>query len=256
MLSVLLASPHKVWQTSPMALSKILFLVSACNGATAKASKPGLIPAKALIWVDNGVVCGRMDTKLFEELLHLLRGHSRILYITVLKAPPEARLRAAAALTLYGELASIQIKVSEPLLAHIRLAWWRDQVALPLSQRVNNPVLAAIDGNLFNMLSDAVEALVEQQLSPVAAGQRLLGVTFRTLAKPGDEDAAAVFGAALQCAPLLGRDPEVMGLVKKALDNPPKGWLATSMPWLRAAQRGKTVSHHVVPLGALCRMVL
>lgn len=222
----------------------------------AKCSKAGSSLAKTLIWEGNEVVCGRMDTKLFEALLHLLRGHSRVLYITVLKAPPEERLRAAAAFALYGELAAIPAKVSEPLLAHIRLTWWRDQVALPLSQRANNPVLAAIDTNFFKVLSDAVEALVEQQLSPTAAGHSLLGATFRTLAKPGDEDAAAVFGAALQCVPLLSRDPEVVRLVAQAVDSPPKGWLGTGEPWLRAAQVGKTVSHHVVPLRALWRMVI
>ncbi len=58
-----------------------------------------------------------------------LRARDVERWIACLWAPPEARPACAAALALDLEMARIVASLREPLLAEIRLAWWRERLA-------------------------------------------------------------------------------------------------------------------------------
>ena len=63
------------------------------------------------------------------EQLELVRSHDRDRYITALLAPADRRSELMLLYAYDVELARIPATVREPLLAEIRLQWWRDTLA-------------------------------------------------------------------------------------------------------------------------------
>ncbi len=69
------------------------------------------------------------------------------LRLAVTYAPRRARLAWAALLVLDRRLARVALAAGEPVLAQIRLAWWRDRFAEPASAWPSGePLLAALHG--------------------------------------------------------------------------------------------------------------
>jgi phytoene synthase len=64
-----------------------------------------------------------------DEAMALLRAADREAWLALLWAPASLRPPLAAALALDLELERVVAELSEPLLAEIRLAWWRERLA-------------------------------------------------------------------------------------------------------------------------------
>lgn len=76
-------------------------------------------------------------------------------------APPTTARKWRALLLLDTRLAGFVSQASEPILAQMRLAWWRDQLRLPVPDRASgDPLLAAI-GRDFTGQDAALISLVE-----------------------------------------------------------------------------------------------
>lgn len=100
-----------------------------------------------------------------------------------------------AALALDGRIGRMVLGASEPMLGQIRLAWWRDQLAKPVSQRPRGDLLLDLIGQEWEGGEHALRALVdgwEALLSPRpladaavtqfvdGRGQVSLGLAYRT----------------------------------------------------------------------------
>lgn len=81
-------------------------------------------------------------------------------------APAYARPAIATLLSLEAQFAKFVFTASEPILAQMRLAWWRDRFAQPRDQwPVGNPMLAQLaewnaDTSEFGKVVDGWEALL------------------------------------------------------------------------------------------------
>ncbi len=75
-------------------------------------------------------------------------------------APARAKPRTLVLFALEARLAQAVRQASEPIMAQMRLAWWRDQLALPLAKRENSDALAASLA-LFEGEEIALQALVD-----------------------------------------------------------------------------------------------
>lgn len=76
-------------------------------------------------------------------------------------APARRRTATAAMLALDARLGELLARASEPLLAQMRLAWWRDELGKPAADRPRgDPVLDAI-GASWNGEEDALKGLVD-----------------------------------------------------------------------------------------------
>jgi phytoene/squalene synthetase len=87
-------------------------------------------------------------------------------FLAIQLAPPAARAGLYAVTAFHGELARIAETVSEPLIGHIRLAWWREaleEIEAAKTPR-NHPVVLALAAlyphqrDLFPWLHQAIEA--------------------------------------------------------------------------------------------------
>ena len=96
------------------------------------------------------------------------------LRLAVQYAPRHARLAWAALLVLDRRLARVALAAGEPVLAQIRLAWWRDRFAEPASAWPSGePLLAALHGwdgerGALAGLVDGWEGLVGAELDRAA----------------------------------------------------------------------------------------
>ncbi len=96
------------------------------------------------------------------------------LRLAVTYAPGRARLAWAALLVLDRRLARVALAAGEPVLAQIRLAWWRDCFAEPASAWPSGePLLAALHGwdserGALTGLVDGWEGLVGVELDRAA----------------------------------------------------------------------------------------
>ncbi len=92
-------------------------------------------------------------------------------------APASSRPAFLCLLTLDHRLAQIVSQASEPLLAQMRLAWWRDELSKPSERRpIGEPLLAAIgevwsgeDNALLALVNGWEELLAEPPLPAAAA---------------------------------------------------------------------------------------
>jgi phytoene synthase len=106
-----------------------------------------------------------------------------MLALAIAHAPPPMKARLAALFELDHECARTVHAASEPIIAQVRLAWWRDEFAKPLERReVGVPLLERItssyaDAGLLQPLIDGWEELaVSKDLrSPAALGALALG---------------------------------------------------------------------------------
>lgn len=188
-------------------------------------------------------------------LAALLRQESKLLFITSLKAPKGEQLRVLAYFSIWAELAAIPVRTREPLLGHLRLAWWRDGI-----NRTHNdahPALEALrslddNGAALLPLCDVVAAILDGTISREQAANGLLGEVFAHLAARcgGDTEAARQLGAAVQLAPF---DIQAAGLLAPAqlsasLFPVSCAFLEIPRLWLSAALRGRRQGHHSVGL--------
>ena len=96
------------------------------------------------------------------------------LRLAVAYAPARARAAWAALLVLDRRLGRVALAAGEPVLAQIRLAWWRDRLAEPASDwPLGEPLLAALHGwdgerAVLTGLVDGWEALVGVELDRAA----------------------------------------------------------------------------------------
>ncbi len=103
-----------------------------------------------------------------------LRKHDRDRYLTTLFAPEARRAELAALYTFNLEISRIPYTVSEPMLAEIRLQWWRDAIAsLFAGNAADHPVIEMLD-----------EAMARATLSRVFF-ENLIDSRVRDVKKPG-----------------------------------------------------------------------
>ncbi|MGB3752783.1 MAG: hypothetical protein WA954_02680 [Parerythrobacter sp.] len=61
--------------------------------------------------------------------------------LAIVHAPREARAASAAVFAFDARLARFVAQATEPMVAQLRLAWWRDQLALPVTERAKGDVV-------------------------------------------------------------------------------------------------------------------
>lgn len=109
-----------------------------------------------------------------------VRQHEPDRFFTTLFAPPDRREAAFALAGLHHELGRAREVASNPLIAAIRLQWWRDAIGEaaagkpPRKHEVAEPLHAAIAAGLLDApgllaLADAREAELEEEGIPSAA---------------------------------------------------------------------------------------
>ena len=167
-------------------------------------------------------------------------------------APSSVREPTLALLALDARLAAIVRSASEPLLAQLRLAWWREQLqAEPTVRSAGDPLLAALRswGNrrgALVRLVDGWEAMTGEAPLPASALENhaeARGGAFAALAElvsaAGDREAAARLGCDWALADLSSRlsDPAEQ---RAARD------LAEARDW-----RGTRLSRKLRPLAVL-----
>jgi len=87
-------------------------------------------------------MAGQTDTTAAREVG---RRHAPDFFVAALLAPAAARDDLIAVAALIGEIARIPAQVSEPMLAEIRLQWWRDALlAAATGVRTGHPVADAV----------------------------------------------------------------------------------------------------------------
>lgn len=127
--------------------------------------------------------------------------------LALVYAPKAAHEPTLALLALDARLANLIRRSSEPMLAQLRLAWWRESISRdPAEWPEGEPILAAMRSWEANhaalaVLVDAWEALTAPppltgaQLSDFAAGRgAAAGALAVTLGLPGEQAAASELG--------------------------------------------------------------
>jgi phytoene synthase len=165
--------------------------------------------------------------------------------LAVAWSPPKVRAPLTMALLLDRRLARIVARTSEPMLGQMRLAWWREALSKPVSDRPRGD--AVLDGlgtswegreAALTAMVDAWEVLVTaDRLGPVeieAFGSGR-GAFFKALGDDNGEAkaqrvAAAAFRWAIADAAASVSDPDERALL-------------VAMGMARSAQRGRFPSH-------------
>ena len=152
-----------------------------------------------------------------------MRRHDPDRFLTVLFAPPERR---EALITLYAfnhELARAQEVASQPLLALIRLQWWREVVeGQARSHEVATPLHAMIAEGRFDRatllaLVEAREAEVDGELPTLAAWRAWLLSGAGGLAVAAGQALGVAEPAMLEGLRLRGAAYGVAGLLRSRL---------------------------------------
>lgn len=141
----------------------------------------------------------KLEAMTVQPLLGLLSPDRRL---ALSYAPVSVRPLFAGLYALDGKLAGIVTTAREPVLAQLKLAWWRDQLARPVADRPpGEPVLAALAA--WGAPGSALSVMVE-------GWERLIGD-----AAPGNADLAEFVSArGAACSVLarcLGADPDAAG---------------------------------------------
>ncbi len=85
-----------------------------------------------------------------EAAANLVRQRNRERYWSTLFAPPEKRAALIALYALDAELAHIVLAAHEPMVAQIRLQWWRDAIDLAApGNKTGNPVADALSAAIL-----------------------------------------------------------------------------------------------------------
>ena len=150
-------------------------------------------------------------------VLDLVRSADRDRFLAALFAPEPARRALLALLAFDHELARTRLVTQEPMLARIRLEWWREAVteaagtATPRAQPIVESLSETarrygIGAERFVRLIDAREEEIEGPLDVVRAGEALADLQLDVL---GVRDAATRAAArAVAAAWLMGDGPE------------------------------------------------
>ena len=200
-------------------------------------------------------------------VLDLVRSADRDRFLAALFAPEPARRGLLALLAFDHELARTRTVTQEPMLARIRLEWWREAVteaasaATPRAQPIVESLSEiarryGIGVERFVRLIDAREEEIEGPLDVVRAGHALADLQLEVL---GVRDAATRDAArAVAAAGLMGEGPERDALLAEArarrreidqaalpillpalaLDGPASPWRRPLTYWW-AARRGR-----------------
>ena len=121
-------------------------------------------------------------------------------------APARARVRTGALLALNQRLAGIVRQAGEPVIAQMKLAWWRDRFAqAPVDWPVGEPLLAALaesggDTARLGALVDGWEALLAERLGETEIAAFADGHAAGWHWVAGGSDAPAIDRAARQWA--------------------------------------------------------
>ena len=158
-------------------------------------------------------------------VLDSVRETDRDRFLAALFAPEPARRGLLALLAFDHELARTRIVTSEPLLARIRLQWWREASAeaagtgRPRAQPIVDALTEAVrrqglSRDAMAALIDAREEEIEGALDVVRTGAALADLQLAALgvADPATRAAAHAVGAAW----LMGEGPERAALLTEA----------------------------------------
>jgi phytoene synthase len=158
-------------------------------------------------------------------VLDLVRSADRDRFVAALFAPEPARTDLLALLAFDHELARTRLVTHEPMLARIRLEWWREAVAeaagtakpraQPIVESLSEMVRRhALAPEKLTALIDAREEEVDGPLDVLRAGHALADLQLAVL---GVDDAATRQAArAVAAAWLMGEGPERAALLAEA----------------------------------------
>ncbi|WP_395712438.1 squalene/phytoene synthase family protein [Reyranella sp.] len=158
-------------------------------------------------------------------VLETVRAADRDRFLAALFAPEPARSDLLALLAFDHELARTRTVTREPMLARIRLQWWREAVAeaaasgAPRAQPIVESLSETVRRHLlaserFEALIDAREEEIDGPLDVVRAGNALADLELTVL---GVDDAATRQAArAIGAAWLMGAGPERAALLAEA----------------------------------------
>lgn len=158
-------------------------------------------------------------------VLDLVRAADRDRFLAALFAPEPARRGLLALLALDHELARTRLVTQEPMLARIRLEWWREAVAEAAGAATprTQPIVESLSeiarrhglgAERLAALVDAREEEIEGPLDVVRAGHALADLQLEVL---GARDAATRAAAhAVAAAWLMGEGPERAALLAEA----------------------------------------
>jgi hypothetical protein len=158
-------------------------------------------------------------------VLDLVRSADRDRFLAALFAPEPARTDLLALLAFDHELARTRLVTREPMLARIRLQWWREAVveaagtakprAQPIVESLSEMVRRrALAPERLTALIDAREEEVEGPLDVLRAGHALADLQLAAL---GIDDALTRQAArAVAAAWLMGPGPEREALLAEA----------------------------------------
>ena len=158
-------------------------------------------------------------------VLDLVRGVDRDRFLATLFAPEPARSDLLALLAFDHELARTRTVTREPMLARIRLEWWREAVveaagggkprAHPIVESLSETVRRhGLAPETLVALIDAREEEIEGPLDVLRAGHALADLQLAVL---GIEDAPTRQAArAVSAAWLMGEGPERAALLAEA----------------------------------------
>jgi phytoene synthase len=160
-----------------------------------------------------------------DYVLDEVRRADRDRFLGALFAPEPQRRGLLALLAFDHELARTRIVTREPMLARIRLQWWRDAVSeavgegRPRAQPVVESLSETVRRHLLTKdrvldLIDAREAEIEGALDVVRAGTALADLELEVLGVHDDVTRRAAHAVA--AAWLMGEGPEREALVSQA----------------------------------------
>jgi phytoene synthase len=158
-------------------------------------------------------------------VLDLVRAADRDRFLAALFAPEPARRGLLALLAFDHELGRTRTVTREPMLAHIRMEWWREAVteaagsgklrAQPIVESLSETAKRyGLGADRFVRLIDAREEEIDGPLDVVRAGHALADLELAVLrvSDPATRDAAHAVGAAW----LMGEGPERDALLVEA----------------------------------------
>jgi phytoene/squalene synthetase len=158
-------------------------------------------------------------------VLDLVRAADRDRFLGTLFAPEPARSDLLALLAFDHELARTRSVTREPMLARIRLEWWREAVTeaagagKPRAQPIVESLSETVRRNRLGpqdlvALIDAREEEIEGPLDVLRAGHALADLELAVLGVT--DDASRRAARAVAAAWLMGAGPERDGLVGEA----------------------------------------
>lgn len=171
-------------------------------------------------------------------LITLVRGGDYDRFLAIQLAPKAKRAGLYAVTALHVEVARIAESVSEPLIGHIRLAWWREGLEEIMKGQAprNHSVLRALHtlyvehAAMFPLLlamvearaADMDDALLAEEAAWLAYGDATAGGLHRAWAQMLDAEAAQAHDGAIQAR---ARAYAMIGLLRAIPFMASHGWV-------------------------------